>query len=182
MELWKCIDGFKGQYQVSDLGRVRSVDRETVDRNGIRRSVKGKILSPCDNGNGYKYVSLGRGKREYIHRLVARAFVCNPHSLQEVNHINEIKSDNRAENLEWVTHLENIRHGTGIERGARNRTPHLINGKSSKPVVAISAFDKSRLYFPSISEASRQGFDAGSVIRCCRGERKAYKGYMFSYA
>ncbi|MCM3783681.1 NUMOD4 domain-containing protein [Neobacillus mesonae] len=182
MEHWVDIVGYEGKYQVSNQGRVRSLDREIITKNGVVKPKKGKVLSPCNNGNGYMYVSLGKGNHEYIHHLVARAFVCNPRCVKEVNHINEIKSDNRADNLEWVTRIENIRHGTGIERARRARAGKLINGKCSKPVIGVHESDNTVIEFPSIAEATRHGYDAGMVIKCCRGEKKKYRGYRFKYA
>lgn len=113
MEVWKAIDGADG-YEVSSLGRVKSVDRVKLLKNRYgtmnQRTYKGHVLKQQKFSNGYLFVSLGRGgPARLIHRLVASAFVDGDHSLQ-VNHKNGDRADNRAENLEWVSCSDNHRH------------------------------------------------------------------------
>lgn len=115
IEVWKDIRGYEGEYQVSNLGRVRSLDRIEIITDSLgrqyKRVLKGKLLSPNDNGSGYLTVQLGRkGGRHYIHRLVAEHFVDNPLSLPEINHIDNDTKNNTADNLEWVTRKQNICH------------------------------------------------------------------------
>ena len=90
-----------------------------------------KPLSPSDNGRGYLVVSLKlknirKWKKAYIHRLVALAYIDNPEDKKEVNHIDEDKHNNHKNNLEWVTRIENVNHGTGTERQVRKRTEDII--------------------------------------------------------
>ena len=116
-EIWKDIAGFEGWYQVSNFGNVRSVDRiiEQWSMYGhtIMRRIKGKLITPTDNGNGYLIVSL-RMKRyrenHYVHRLVAEAFIPNPNGKPAINHLDYNRSNNNAENLEWTTPVENMRY------------------------------------------------------------------------
>lgn len=119
-EIWKDISGYEGIYQVSNLGRVRSIDR--IDNLG--RHKREKILTPCVGHNGYYFVRLyGNGKysNRRINRLVAEAFIpTNDYSL-EVNHKNGVKTDNSIENLEWCTRSENTLHAfaTGLKQPMR---------------------------------------------------------------
>jgi hypothetical protein len=112
-EIWKDIKGFEGRYQVSNMGRVRGLDRWTLDERP--HFVKGMILkSSLNKGRGYLRVSLSDGNRNYkhieVHRLVALHFVPGYKEGLVVNHINEIKTDNRAENLEWCTFQYNLNY------------------------------------------------------------------------
>lgn len=112
-EVWKDIPGYEGAYQVSNTGFVRSLPRNFVNTRGERRSLPGKILDYRKARHGYAMASLYRQmkfKNFKVHRLVAAAFLENPDDKPEVNHKNLNKSDNRVENLEWVTPKENIQH------------------------------------------------------------------------
>lgn len=111
-EIWKSLKGVVecgDHYEVSNLGRVRSVD--FIDKRGYKR--KGKIMSQANHYKGYKIVSLtymGKRKTYKIHRLVALAFIPNPENKPEVNHKDGVKHNNYVENLEWVTTSENAKH------------------------------------------------------------------------
>jgi hypothetical protein len=111
IEIWKQIKGHEGRYEVSNLGRVRSVDAIIPHSLGPRKW-KGRVLIPQLAGGSplkYQFINLGKNKPAYVHRLVAEAFVPNPLNLPEVNHIKG-KSDNSASNLEWSTHSNNMKH------------------------------------------------------------------------
>ena len=120
-ETWKPVVGFEGAYDVSDMGRIRSLDRVILDRNGIEKPIKGRILSPSKDSRGYRYVrmnstpSIRDARKNYrVHRVVMEAFV-GPSSL-EVDHINFDKEDNRLTNLQYVTPRENsCRAGKGLK-------------------------------------------------------------------
>jgi len=111
-EIWKDIDGYEGIYQVSNLGRVKSLNRVSVISDGREVFRLGKLLNPNINKiNGYASVLLGyKGKRKYIHRLVAKAFIPNPENKPCINHKNKTRTYNYTENLEWVSYLENNLH------------------------------------------------------------------------
>jgi hypothetical protein len=112
-EIWKNIPAYEGMYQVSNLGRVKTVAREVKNTAKSFRKLEEKIHTPCDNGNGYKYVTLSMSRvrsNYYIHRIVAEVFLCNCFELLEVNHIDGNKANNRVDNLEWCTRSENAKH------------------------------------------------------------------------
>ena len=115
-EEWKDVVGYEGLYEVSNLGRVRSLDRETKDTIGRKRKYKGQLLNPTisNNGNGYLRVRLSEdGKRTdfRVHRLVAEAFIPNPDNKTDVGFKELDKSNVSVENLYWTTHSEAGRKG-----------------------------------------------------------------------
>lgn len=122
MEVWRDIEGYVGLYQVSNKGRVRSLDRLDVRSDGSKgsnRRLRGALLKASVGKVGYYVVVLSKNRTRKtftVHRLVAIAFIDNPDNKGSVNHINGIKTDNDINNLEWTTHKENMRHGwdTGL--------------------------------------------------------------------
>lgn len=167
-EVWKDIEGYEGLYQVSSLGKVRSLPRNTTS---------GKILKPITHKNGYLFVVLckdGKAKLYKVHRLVALAFVPNddPQYKIEVNHINEKKNDNRVSNLEWCTKSYNINYGSRNEK---------CSLKKSKPVKQLSLDGTLITIWPSMAEAGRNGFNQCNIVSCCNGVQKTHKGYKWEY-
>ena len=107
-EIWKSMSEFDNEYEVSNLGRFRSVDRVII-RKGSKTKIKGRILRGQHDKYGYVTMTI-KHRQEKAHRLVAKHFVENPLNKKQVNHKNGIKSDNRASNLEWCSHEENMKH------------------------------------------------------------------------
>ena len=119
VEIWKPISRYEGFYEVSDKGRIRSLDRLVKGRVGNERLFPGKLLKLETTYQGYKRVRLsreGKTKRFTVHSLVAQEFIGDYPEGLVINHIDENKANNRVENLEYVTQKENVNHGTGIER------------------------------------------------------------------
>jgi hypothetical protein len=112
-EVWRDVVGYEGIYEVSNIGRIKTVKRVVTRTNGWDFTVKERILKPATDVYGYKRVSLSnmdKGKTHKVHRVVAQAFLKSIDGKNEVNHINGIKDDNRAENLEWCNRSENVEH------------------------------------------------------------------------
>ena len=172
METWKSVVGYEGLYEVSDLGRVKSLwyGRE-------------KILKPQKDGWGYPHVILckdGKKKTLKVHRLVAEAFIPNPNNLATVNHKDEVKTNNIVSNLEWMSQQDNNNFGSRTIRAAKANinNPALSN--------KVQMFDKKTgellATFPSISEAERvTGIKRASISHCCTGISKSSGGYIWRY-
>ena len=170
METWKEIAGYEGIYEVSDLGRVKSL--------GNNKSKKEKILKPLNNTRGYLQVMLckdGHTKRLLVHRLVAKAFIPNPNNLETINHKDEDKTNNFVSNLEWMSIKDNTNYGT--------RNKRMAEALSKK----VQMFDKSTgellATFPSTMEAGRKtGINQSHICSCCNGNRKSAGGFVWGYA
>ena len=133
MEIWKPIYGYESYYEVSSLGRVKRL--QSKDARGHLRSER--ILKQSTTMFGYKQVGLYKGAKErkfLVHDLVANAFLPNPNNLSDVNHINELKSDNRLENLERCTRSYNCRYGTSNDRRQLSRKLNKENGTNGLPI------------------------------------------------
>lgn len=179
-EIWKPIIDYFGLYEVSNLGRVRSLDRRT--KNG--RFYRGHILKPYQNQFGYLLVRLsnnGIKKAYYVHRLVATAFIPNddPLNKTQVNHITEDKTYNCVDGLEWCTPLYNTHFGSGIERKIKATKNHPNKSKTVKQLTLDGEFIKT---FPSMLEVQRElGYDASYIGRCCAGKNKTAYGYKWAF-
>ena len=162
----KNVD-FKKQYETSNFGRVKSCGSE----DGHTR--KEKILKQSTNRRGYKFVNLSKNGNNtvvFVHTLVANAFLCNddPVNKTEVNHIDENTRNNCAYNLEWCTHLYNMRYGTRTER-------------TKKPVFQFDLDGNFIKRWDSIIEAEQEGFKRGGVCLCCNDKISKYKGFIWIY-
>jgi len=185
MEIWKDIEGYEGLYQVSDIGRVKSLDW-IVDSHEIVTQYlkKGKILSLCLTTNGYYNIGLYKdGKRKHIsvHRLVAKEFIPNPLNLPEVNHKWGNKIDNRATELEWTTKKENMLHSyKTLHRINPNKGKFGKESSNAKPVLQCDLNGNIIREWESAKSASRIGkFNSGEISNVCRGHSKQHKGFIW---
>ena len=198
-EEWKDVENYEGLYQVSNLGRVKSLK----DNNGKPRE---KIMKQGKTKNGYLRIMLCKnGKRErfLVHRLVANAFIPNPNNFKCVNHKDEDKTNNCVNNLEWCTYQYNNTYGTCQQRRVENtdwkvkvantdykaitakmdykEIGRKVAEKLSRQVYQYSLDGILVAIWKSIRECGRNGFNFGAVAACCRGEAKTHKGYIWSY-
>ena len=175
-EVWRDIEGYEGLYQISDQGRVKSLERKFIGKIGRERYVKECFLKPGADRGGYLRVGLCDGEKRKtfkVHRLVCEAFHENPDSKPQVNHINEIKTDNRASNLEWATARENSNFGTRTER---------LGKAQSKPVGQYTLDGDLVKVWQSTSEVERQtGFSQGNISLAANGKYKQVYGFRWKY-
>lgn len=174
-EVWKPIPGYEGLYEVSSLGRVRSVGRYIRYRHGLRWHEPHirAITTYC----GYNYVNLcvsdnkiQKEKRFLVHRLVAEAFIPNPENKRCVDHINTIRTDNRVENLRWVTHLENQKNPITAKRLA----------EPARPIIRLAP-DGSTKDYEMLKDVVADGFSMQQVCNCCRKHQWFHRGYVWVY-
>lgn len=174
-EIWRDIKDYEGLYQVSNLGRVRSLPKVVVFPDG-RRSYKkiGKIRKSCSFSISlYPCITLrknGKTKLFLLHRIIANEFIKNTENKKEVNHKNGIRNDNRIENLEWVSSSENIKHAYDVLK----RKP---NGKE---VYQINLDGSIKNKFSSRTEAQRvTGIKHQNISLCVAGGVKTAGGYIW---
>lgn len=180
-EIWKSVAGFDGKYEVSNCGRVRSIDHEVKSLGGWR-TVKGRVLKQRVE-HGYCRVQLSIDKSSHphkqVHRLVAEAFVPNPENKPEVNHIDGCKTNNCSDNLEWVTSSENSIHAleNGLQSHKSDEEMQKMWEASSKPVIR----DDGEWYASASKAAESIGAERSSVAKAIRRGSSIY-GHTFRYA
>lgn len=172
MEVWRDIKGFEGFYQVSNSGRLRSLDRESCGKRYV-----GKIISSkCRNGYVVDILCKdGKKKTCRRHRLVAEAFIPNPEEKPEINHLDGDKSNNCVDNLEWATHRENTNHAwvTGLTKFP----------PAEIPIEVIQMYEgKEIAIYKSIEIAGRlNNISSADICKCCKGKRKNAGRYTWRY-
>lgn len=162
-EIWKDIKEYEGIYQVSNLGKVKRVKTT-------------RVLKGCKDKGGYLRVNLSKNSvtsTNTLHRLVAEAFIPNPDNKPEVDHINENKTNNRVDNLEWTTRKDNLNYGTRNKR---------ISKTQSVPIIATNIkTGKSTEFYGTNDCARRLGLYSSNITRVLKGVSKQTGGYKFKY-
>ncbi len=178
-EEWRDVVGYEGYYQVSNLGNVKRktsiVKSALLHLNGYK-TVKEHIMKPSVM-NKYLSVRLckyGVSKTKKVHRLVAEAFIPNPQNLEQVNHKDENKLNNRADNLEWCTCLYNQNYGTRKEKREHSQVKEIqkIDVKTHKVIET---------YFSLMNASKMNGLSFKAISRCATGKSKTSGGYIWRY-
>ena len=193
-EIWLDIKDYSGLYQVSNYGRVRSCERIVNDRWGSGKKILPQtILKPKLTQHGYHSVNLYKNKKyktKLVHRLVAEAFIPNPYNLPQVNHKDEDKTNNCAENLEWCDAKYNANYGTHIQRVAEHRrgkkmSPKAIRQTAKKkkiPVMQYTLEGEELCYWFSATDCEKEtGYDQTFISRTCRNVYPKAYGYLWKY-
>lgn len=175
-EIWKDIEGYEGEYQISNLGRVKSLPKKCFNGKGYFIKA-GRILKPIQDKKGYLNVWLRKNIFK-VHRLVAMTFIPNPDNLPQVNHKDGNKTNNKVINLEWVTDGENLLHAYRVlgRKSKRGKEHHHSRGVLQiKDGEVIASFD-------TLNDASRAtGINHSGISLCCSGKIKQFKGFVWRY-
>lgn len=182
-EIWKPIERLEGYYEISNKGRIRSLDRMVSGCYGSTQLKKGQIMKPIKMPNGYLaqgFYFNGKHRQYYIHRLVAKAFIPNPENLPEINHKDENKENNCIENLEWCSHLYNIRYGN-----ARKKISVAKRECAIRPVTQKDLNGVILAHYRNASIASEiTGIDSSAILKVCakRGKFITAGSFIWEFA
>jgi hypothetical protein len=170
-EIWKSIKGFEGLYEVSNLGNVRRLD--SITSNG--HYWKGRVLKLKNSTNGYSCISLFKSGEEHqyrVHRLVAKTFIKNTHNLPVVNHKDGNKKNNKEDNLEWTTKIENERHSVKIGTtpvGSKTHSSKLIE----EDILQIFSMNESGM--KQVKIAQHFNVHPSHISRILSGDRNYWR-------
>lgn len=178
-EIWKDVVGYEGFYEVSNYGRIKSLSKKAKNKNGYRIT-KEKIMKNVLKNNGYSAITLYKNKKSktyLIHRLVAQAFINNPHDYPCINHKDENKLNNRIDNLEWCTPKYNNNYGLHNEK--MKKTKQKKYGKAVKQLTNDGEIIE---IFCCIREANRKtNIGRKEIKKVCEKQYKKAGGYRWEY-
>ena len=179
-EEWRPVVGYEGLYEVSNMGNVKSLERTVWNGRGYYKTVPERILKARKASNGYLQVQLhqdGKRKVYLVHRLVATAFCENQMGYTEVNHIDEDKTNNCADNLEWCSRSYNCTYNDRAKKVGKK-----VSEKLSKPVIAIDKRTGLIIEFVSAHEAEKEtGIAYQNICACCNGKRNSAGEFYWMY-
>ena len=164
-EIWRDIKNYEGLYQVSNLGRVKSLN--------YRHTGREQILKPIKYNNDYLRINLWKNnkmKTHTIHRIVAQTFLDNPNNYPCINHIDENKTNNNITNLEWCTHEYNNNYGTRIQRTVESNS------------IPIYCLETNKIYKSAKECAKELKLSRENIVNILKGRQKQAKGYTFRYS
>lgn len=181
-EIWRDIPGYQGRYQVSNLGRIKSLDMSVGTKGGKNAVRKGRILIPVVNKDGYHIVSLCDGnnkKSTRVHRIVAIVFVPNPVGYNIVNHKDRNPANNAASNLEWCDTAYNVTYDGARVRSSETRHK---NKKGFKNVAQYNMAGNLMAIYDSTAAAARAACcRQGAISNNCIGRTKSAGGFRWEY-
>ena len=186
-EEWRSmniIDGedYEGHYSGSSYGRIKGNERNIINKNGVLQYFPERIISQIQSRGKHPYLNVGlskdgKAKKKYVHRLISFLFIPNddPEHKTQINHINEIKTDNRVENLEWCTPEYNINYGTRTERQKETSNGKVKVAQLDKNFIKIKTWD-------SVTEvANFWNINQSNISRVLNSKSNFYKGYYWVY-
>lgn len=184
-EIWRDIAGYEGRYQISNLGNVKSLEREVRIGTGYR-IIPEKLLKQQKQCSGYMRVGLRcNGEQspqtKLVHRLVAEAFIDNTLNLPVVNHKDEDKTNNFVGNLEWSTVLDNNLYGEGYKHRSKNSSLHAITNQSKAVLQYTKSGDFVAEYYSEMEAARQNMCKQSGISECCNGKQKTAYGYIWKY-